>query len=203
MTKREIVISRLRDFFGLNQYRVFARDCYIKELSAKESKDFFNSYHIQGDCRASIKLGLFIGDELIASMSFSKPRFNKNYQWELIRYATKSDHTVIGGAGKLFKHFIRNYNPLSVISYCDLRWGNGKVYENIGMELSHTSDPTFSYTKKDSNPIRFSRNKFQKHKLKDELKNFDETLTAHQNMLNNNYLRVYDCGNLVFSWKKY
>ena len=33
-------------------------------------------------------------EELVAVMTFGKPRFNKNYEYELIRYATK--YKVIG-----------------------------------------------------------------------------------------------------------
>ena len=43
--------------------------------------------------------------------------------------------------------------------------------------------------------------KAQKHKLKDLLDegNYNENLSEVENMKNNRFLRVYDCGNLVFS----
>ena len=43
-----------------------------------------------------------------------------------------------------------------------------------------------------------SRYKFQKHKLKHILNVFDESLTEWENMINNGYDRVWDCGNRVF-----
>ena len=49
-----------------------------------------------------------------------KPRYNKNYEYELIRYAA-SKH-VIGGASKLLKYFERNYKPKSIITYADRRF---------------------------------------------------------------------------------
>ena len=43
---------------------------------------------------------------------------------------------------------------------------------------------------------------FQKHKLKDKLENFDSDLTEVENMINNGYNRIYDCGNLKFVYIK-
>ena len=47
--------------------------------------------------------------------------------------------------------------------------------------------------------ILYSRFKFQKHKLKNILENFDKNLTAEQNMFLNKYRKIYDSGNIVFS----
>jgi hypothetical protein len=43
-----------------------------------------------------------------------------------------------------------------------------------------------------------SRQKFQKHKLKDKLEVFNAELTEWHNMQNNGYDRIWDCGNMVF-----
>jgi hypothetical protein len=47
-----------------------------------------------------------------------------------------------------------------------------------------------------------SRVQFQKHKLKDKLDKFDPSLTEWENMQLNDYNRIWDCGNYVFSWRK-
>jgi hypothetical protein len=65
-------------------------------------------------------------------MTFSKPRFNRNYEYELVRFASKLGCQVIGGASKLLKYFERNYNPKSLISYADRRYSNGKLYYSLG-----------------------------------------------------------------------
>ena len=46
--------------------------------------------------------------------------------------------------------------------------------------------------------ILYTRDRFQKHKLKDLLETFDERLTEEENMFENDYRKIYDCGNLVF-----
>ena len=42
------------------------------------------------------------------------------------------------------------------------------------------------------------RMQYQKHKLHKKLKAVDLQLTEWENMANNGYDRVWDCGNLVF-----
>lgn len=63
-------------------------------------------------------------------MSFGKPRYNKNYECELLRLCTKNGYAVVGGAEKLFSYFVKTHNPKSVISYCDLSKFMGNVYKN-------------------------------------------------------------------------
>ena len=45
----------------------------------------------------------------------------------------------------------------------------------------------------------YSRNVFQKHKLKGKLKIFDVNLSEYDNMINNGYRRIYDSGNIVYT----
>ncbi|MBR4316253.1 MAG: hypothetical protein IKP65_04695 [Alphaproteobacteria bacterium] len=90
---------------------------------------------MQGKDNSSIKLGLFHENELVSVMTFGKPRFNKNYQYELIRFASKLGYQIIGGASKLLTCFINQYHPESIISYADRRYSNGELYEAIGFEL--------------------------------------------------------------------
>lgn len=190
----EVVKSRIRNMFKQTETRYYARDCVIGEISNQDAKLFLEENHIQGYIASSIKYGLFHKGELVSVMTFSKSRFNKNYEYELLRFANKRYTNVIGGASKLYKHFKRNHNG-SVISYCDLRWGQGGVYEKLGFSLSHISQPNYFYFKKD---ILESRHKYQKHKLKDLLENFNEDLSEIENMQNNGYKRIFDCGNKVF-----
>lgn len=51
-------------------------------------------------------------------------RFNKKYEYELSRFCSKNICNVIGGASKLWKYFIKTYNPLSVISYSNIAISN-------------------------------------------------------------------------------
>ena len=129
-------------------------------------------------------------------MTFGKSRFSKNAEWELLRFCNKLGYHIPGGAGKLLKQFERAYSPKSLISYADRRWSRGKLYEALGFKLDHLSPPNYWYWKNIENLQ--SRIKFQKHKLKNLLEKFDESKSEVENMKDNGYHRIYDCGNLVF-----
>ena len=187
---KSMIISKL----GKSE-RIYARKCIVKEISLDVSKQFLEINHMQGYLASKIKIGLFHNDELVQVMTFSKPRFNKSYQYELIRLCSKTGITVIGGASKLLKYFERKYNPESIISYANRRWSQGNVYEKLGFEFSHKTEPNYFYFK--GNTLE-SRNKYQKHKLKKLLPIFNSELTEKENMFNNEYRRIYDCGNLVY-----
>ena len=48
----------------------------------------------------------------------------------------------------------------------------------------------------------FYRIKYQKHKLPRLLNNFDPDLTEWENMKNNGFDRIWDCGNDVWVWNR-
>ena len=128
-------------------------------------------------------------------MTFGKCRFDKKHEWEMLRFCSKLGYHVVGGAGKLLKHFEKTYQPKSLVSYADRRWSQGKLYKALGFKLNHASGPNYWYFK---NLKLESRIKYQKYKLKDILEVFDESKTEVENMIANGYHMIYDCGNLVF-----
>ena len=197
--KKDLVKQRIKNILGSNRSdKIFARKCVVKEIASNTANDFVEKYHLQGISNASVNLGLFYKDELVSVMTFAKPRFNKQYQWELIRFCSK--YPIIGGAGKLLVYFERKYKPISLISYANRCWSSklSNVYEKIGFKLIGESEPNYVWYKGD---MRLSRYQCQKHKLKNLLGdgNFDEELSETNNMLKNGFKKVFDCGNLVFS----
>lgn len=182
----------------LKAQTIHARKCNVKQIDKATERAFNNQYHFQGHANSSICYGLYYNNELVQIMSFSKPRYAKDCDYELLRL-TSSNVTVGGGASKLFKHFVKTHNPKSVISYCNKRLFIGTVYEKIGFTLSHITKPSYWYfdTKRE---CLYHRSTFQKHKLKTKLKVFDEQLSEWDNMKNNNYNRIWDCGTKVYYW---
>ena len=194
VNNQEIVKSRLKAILGIEHKKTFARKCEIREITSKEKNEFLNKYHLQGEDKSKVKIGLFFENELVSVMTFGKPRFNKNYEWELIRFA--SSKQIIGGASKLLKYFERNYKPLSIITYADKRWSQGNLYFNLGFTHKGDSSPNYWWTK---SSVKLSRYECQKHKLKNILgDNFDEKLSENENMSLNGYYKIYDCGNMIF-----
>lgn len=81
--------------------KINARDCVIKQLSNSVYKNFVNKYHTQKYSVANLSYGLYYKEELVQIMSFGTPRFNKNYQYEIIRECTKNNYRIRGGTSKL------------------------------------------------------------------------------------------------------
>lgn len=192
--KKDIVKSRLANILDKST-RYYARQLTIKQVATDVSRIFLESTHIQGYAGSSINFGLYNGDELLAIMTFGKSRYNKNYQYEIIRYSSKN--TVVGGASKLFTHFIRTYEPESVISYCDMRWGTGAMYEKIGMTFIKQTAQGYSYT---DFVKRYHRSTFTKSRL---LKNTLASGETEQELAKSLGLyQIGDCGNSVYAWHK-
>lgn len=192
--KQNIVKSRLKDLFGMND-RIYARKCEIKEVSYNESEKFLNENHMQGNCMSKYRYGLYNNDQLVSIMTFGQSRFKKD-EFELIRFCNKLNMTVVGGASKLFKYFINNHPEIkTIVSFADRRWSIGKLYKKLNFFLTGVTKPTYYYI---INDIRHNRLVFQKHKLITD--GADSTLSEHEIMLQNKIYRIYDCGNLKFKW---
>lgn len=198
LTKQNIVKSRLKNLLGIYDKTIFARKCQIKEIDSKTSKEFQEENHIQGSVNSKVNLGLYYNKELISLMTFGKCRFDNKHEWELLRFCNKLGYHIPGGASKLLKYFERNYNPKSLVSYADRRWSQGKVYEKLGFTFSHASSPNYWYLCINNTTKLYSRVKYQKYKLKTLLENFDENKSEVENMRDNGYHRIFDCGNLVY-----
>lgn len=193
--KRDIVEGRVRSLLGKNEYRIHGRKCIVKEIGRKDADEFLDSCHIQGKCVSEVNMGLYYEGKLLSVMTFGKPRFDKTHRWELLRFATMPNYTVTGGAGKLLTAFRRIHKNEGIISYADRRWSNGALYEALGFRLLRESSPSYWYVKND---MRFHRTRFQKHKLQGQLAVYDAGLSEYENMLNNGYGRIWDCGNKVY-----
>jgi hypothetical protein len=198
-TLKDIWKSVIKSKFGLNK-KIYARHCEIKKIDdIKLVKDFLNENHLQQYVTSKVNIGLYYDNELVGIMTFGRPRFNKNFEWELLRYCSKKYINIIGGFSKLLKFFITMYKPKNIISYANRRWSNGKLYEVNNFDKIRFNEPSYHYFHITNPSILFSRVKFQKHKLKNLLEFFDDNLTETENMYLNGFRKIYDCGSITYS----
>lgn len=191
--KQAIVKSIINSKLGISISKIAARNCVVKQVSKPEAEIFYDANHIQGYVNSKINIGLYYKDELVSCLSFSKPRFNKKYDWEITRYATKLNTQILGGFGKLWKRRPSG----SIITYSDKRYFTGNVYSKYMIQLPDTK-PAYWYFNSDYQLE--NRMKYQKHKLQAILPIFDENLTEWENMQLNGYNRIWDCGNYCFEF---
>lgn len=198
--KSEILKSMFRSIFGKTPNKLHGRKCEIKEVPLNVSSQFLNENHIQGVDHSSIKLGLFFNNELVSMMTFVKSRFDKTVEWEMSRFCNKINTHVNGGASKLFSHFIKTYNPKSIVSYSDRRYFDGKLYMNLGFQFIKNTPPSYFYIIDNYQTLQ-NRVSWQKHLLSKKLRSFDPSLTEWENMKNNGFDRIWDCGHGKWVWK--
>ena len=143
--KKEKIIALLRIATGNVERKIYARQCTIKQITNKEAKVLNDKIHLQGHRNAQVTYGLYYKDELVQLMSFSKTKYNRNLksddEWEIIRGCPGSNNIVVGGVSKLFKHFVNDYHPKKVFSYCDFNKFNGASYEALGMTCIGMTGP--------------------------------------------------------------
>lgn len=193
--KFAIVCSMIKSKLGILEKTLYARKCFVLENAKKSDvNQFFEDNHIQGAVPCSFAIALYNEGEIVAAMSFSAPRFSKQYDYELLRFAVKQGYSIPGAFSRLLS---RVETGKSVVSYANLNYSSGHVYEKNKFRLEKVSPPNYWYIDP-SYTYRKSRIKFQKHKLSELLYTFDPNKTEWQNMQENGYDRIWDCGNQVW-----
>lgn len=184
--------------------KLYARECTISEVDKKSADEFLIENHIQGTCRGQkIRIGLYSEGELIELMTFGKPRYNKSFQWELLRLCTRRRYYVVGGAERIFKRFISSYDPESVISYCDMSKFSGDVYNRLGMTRISGREPSMHWSSTDGN-IHYTNNILNNLGADKLIGTSYGKGTSNKNiMLENGFVQVYDCGQAGFAYNRY
>jgi hypothetical protein len=197
----DIVKSRLINLISNPKNRIFARKCEVKVIENSTARQFCKDNHLQGAGLTRIAYGLYYETELMSVMTFARPNISKGYKkdeqghWELTRFCTRLDTRIIGGASKLFKAFIRDNDPSYIMSYADLRWNTGKVYEAIGFDYHGRSTPNYWYFQlPDLKRIhRFALRKNDRD---------NQSKTEWENRIEQGWNRIWDCGNDKWIWSK-
>lgn len=200
--RQEILKSMILSQIGKSESHIYARQTNIQEVNSTDAARFLQDNHLQGAASGKVRLGLYKGEELISLMVFSSLRNatgqeSKQGSWELLRFYNKLNTSVVGGASKLFKHFLQVYSPEYILSYANRDWSRGNLYTQLGMTETQATPPGYCYVKSN---YKFSRVQFQKHKLVEEGE--DPSLSEYEIMTKRGYLRVWDCGNLKYEWKR-
>lgn len=196
-TNQDLIKSMIKTRLGVCD-KIYARKCEIKEIDSRIAKEFHDYNHINGYVNSSINIGLFYNNELFSVLSLSKSRFDKTFEYEIIRFSTKRNYNVVGGFSKMFNYFVNKYNVKNCLSYANLRFGFGNVYKKCGfIDLGITAPNYFYYDKKIG--ALENRMKYVKKKLQ-SFSNYSDNKTEFQIMSENGYYCLYDCGNKKYGW---
>lgn len=185
-----------------------AHKLIVKKISQKDANIFFNTHHIQGGAsKQSYCYGLFDGDTMVSAASFGGSRFNKNFEYEFIRYAVSSGIVVYGGAAKIFKAFVEEVGPETVVSYIDFNHTSKQdvFLHSLGfVELGNTG-PTLYWDKLRGRSRKVSQNALNRlgadRLLGTSYGSVEVSGLKNEDiMLREGFVKVYTAGNRVFVW---
>lgn len=200
----DIVKSMILTKLGYNNQTIYARKCEVREVSSEDCGDFLEENHIQGNTPTKVRLGLYNNNELVSIMTFVKfagcqgSKQVVDGTWNLNRFCNKRMCRVIGGAGKLLKHFIRTYQPTSIISHSHNDISDGHLYKTLGFETDGKINTSYYYIKGNK---RWHRSTFTKAGIvrrgwKDKV---DSSWTEREVMEEHKYLCIYDSGTVKWT----
>jgi hypothetical protein len=198
-TNKQLLVKKMDHILGVSTVRsIYARQCVVRSISNQDTRELLNAAHVQGFVTAQYCYGLFFNDELLAVQTFSAPRVLMSQgaepnTYELIRYATREDVRVVGGASKLLKAFVVEHSPKLIFSLSDNRWSEGNLYQRLGFVKKAINPPDYFYI---VDGVRKHRWGFRKDKLRDNPSvNWDATRTEYDMVLNDLHIdRVWGKG---------
>lgn len=188
--------NKIINFFR-QKNKIYARNCIIKEINKTDCNNFLNAHHLQNTCKGqTIRLGLFYNDELVQVMTFGRPRYNQNFEYEILRLCSNS--LVIGGAEKLFKYFVNKFNPRSIISYCDTSKFTGDVYLKLGFILKSKNSVSCHWY---NGKTHITDNMLRKLGF-DKIFNtkFEKGANNADLMRRHKFVEIYDTGQSTYIW---
>lgn len=206
--RRNIIESMLQNLLGKSESRYFARNLDVRPVAHFEVKKFLEENHRQGYTAAFVALGLYNGTELVSLMTFGHMRNtigtgseNLENCWELVRFCSKLDTTVIGGASKLFTHFVRDWKPDRIRSFSDRAHTKGNLYSTLGFTEVNRSDPNYMWVNI-HNDRAYHRMNAQKRNIVKFLRDdtIDLNKTERQIMTEHGFVQVYDSGTITWEW---
>lgn len=180
--------NRLSCLLHKNTQKIPARKCTVIELTTKQKKEFLNQNHIQGNDHSTKNIGLMYQGELVACMTFVRPK-NKKYTWELSRFCSKRGYNIQGGASKMFKYFIRDLEAGNTVSsYNDITKTRGDIYKILGFTCVSINRPNYIWINFQTGDIR---TRYQ-----------EQAAGEVARMHSKGYHRVCDCGTKTWVYTK-
>lgn len=150
--KRPILESLILSKCGVIQ-KIWARKCQVEIKDSLDTKEFFEKNHLDGYVGGKVAVCLVYNGEIVMAWLFGHNYYGKGkYEWEVKRAATKRGYQVVGGASRIWKHFMDKYSPKSCVFYVDRDHYDGHSLEGLGFKFVKNNPHQKIYLK-DENKI--------------------------------------------------
>ena len=165
----------------------------IKEVNQKDYKNFVLANHIEGYSPADLIIGLYLKNDLISLMSFSKKDDNV---WSIVRCCEELNTHITNGFKKLLKYFENLYSDdLYIELEFNKRLFNGESLETLGFSFLKNIPPSCFYVK---NYTLYNKEICTPDRIQDLITNLDDNLSLDENFIYNGYRIIFDCGRSIY-----
>lgn len=152
LNNQKLITDRFASLLNTNQ-RIFARSCKIERIHKDIYDVFIDQNHLMDTANSRFKYGIFHKAELMGVMGISAGRWmtkegEKRKSFEIIRFATKSNFTIVGGFTKFLKHIKNELEVDEFMTYLDLDWAISGVYQKNNFIFKSFSNPLKFYVHK-------------------------------------------------------
>lgn len=198
LSNKKLCKAKLRKILMPNTVKHIDGQCcsIVTDIDKNLARAFLNKYSFYGNDKSSIQYCLTFNGYLVAMMTFSKTRNNKQYDWQILNYLEINSHIVDDGFKILIQKFKNDHIDSTVCFYASRDWENVNAFNGI-MDLVSIKKPRVFWTISD---IRIKGHDMTKSLAKSLcISNpYDDTKSMSQNLNANNIYRIYDSGTLVF-----
>ena len=180
---KSIILSKLKVL-----KKTYAREFVVDKINNKSViYKFLEENHLQGRADFVHAWALSDSDGIAAVMTFGHPhRDNIKADFILNRLCFKKGINIVGGAERLWQAAKPNVGK--VVTFADLRYSTGGIYEKMGFIKESVLAPDYSYMKA---KFRYSK---QSMRLKPGEIGPELSLRNSQG-----YKRIWDCGKIRYS----
>ena len=170
------------------KYSVNYKECQVKQVDMTTAIEFLHKYSIINATNdITLAIGIYYENVLITVSTYTN-NTNKNISdYKLLNFANNGEYISYKDAIFILHiHFIAKYNPTSIAHYNDNSKFDKTLFEKLGYIPVHTTKPISHLYNTQTKLHYISTN------IDNAFKN---------NLLDNNYVEVYDCGQTEYIWK--
>lgn len=188
-----IVKSIIRGALSKPNYILDSDGLSIEIIKPKLANRFLRENHLSGEVDARVYYGL-VGDAGLMAVIALSPTADGS--WTLSRHCSRRNYLIHNYPQALLEPFEKKYDPKSITYLANRRWDDASPLSECGFKRKKIMPPNFSYV---SRTVLLPSDSATREKVMDLLgKKFDPEKTERENLLDNGYDILWDCGNLVF-----
>jgi len=196
LERSEVIKKKILNLCRQSERGPGARKLQILTIPNNLANAFCEEHHIQGKTGNSVtSYGAFLEDQLVGVMIVGFLRGTKTE--EIVRFCSDGK-TYAGLFSRMFKKYITEKLPVEVVTFADLRYSDGGLYEKTGFVKDGIIKPNFKYV---MGYETFHAQGFTKSRIANKFKIDMSFLTERQAMDGLGFDRIWDCGKIRYIWK--